>query len=264
VRRVRRMNRLGRRFTRHAAAGRRALGQRLASSQHTPTIPFTAAAPFLPADPVIVEAGASIGMDLAELLKVWPQARIHAFEPEPTTFAELQRRAGPLERVTPWPLALGRENGEIELNVSQGEHGTMSSSLLEPALIREAHPEVTYDVVKVRQQTLSSWATENGVDRIDFLALDMQGFEHAALGASRDVLGSASVVLSEAFLVPMYDGAATVDQLQALLTEQRFVILETRIYWARIFEVLAVSRDALERAICSGSLPAHGSAGSLD
>jgi hypothetical protein len=35
----------------------------------------------VPDEPVIVEAGASIGMDLPELLRVWPRATVHAFEP---------------------------------------------------------------------------------------------------------------------------------------------------------------------------------------
>jgi 2-O-methyltransferase len=241
---------------------RQSLGERLV--RPTAEIPFAAARPFLPPDPVILEAGASIGMDLPSMLSVWPDATIHAFEPEPVAYAELMRRAASMPRVTPWNLALGRENGEIELHVSQGTYGTMSSSLLEPALTLEAHPEVTYDRTRVKQRTLSSWAAENRVERIDFLALDMQGFEHAALDGSRDLLRSASAILSETFLVEMYDGAATVERLQALLTAEDFVILETRIFYARTFALFAVSRAALEGAIYSGRLATHGSAGAIN
>jgi FkbM family methyltransferase len=251
------MNRLARRATR----ARQHLGERL--TQPVPEIPFSAAVPFLPDDPVIIEAGASTGMDLADLLHVWPAATVHAFEPEPGAYSELRARAATLDGVHTWPLALGRENGDITLNVSHGTNGTLSSSLLEPTITLEAHPGDTFDQVRVQQQTLSSWAAANTIERVDFLALDMQGFEHAALDASRDILRRASVVLSETFLVPMYEGAATVDQLQALLSSEGFVILETRVYWARTFALLAVHRDALERAIFTGRLPTRGSAGSL-
>lgn len=251
------------RFTVRWRSARQQLGERLVKPR--PEIAFSAALPFLAADPVIVEAGASIGMDLRELTRLWPQASIHAFEPEPATYRRLVANASRFPRVHTWNLALGSDDGDIELHVSDGAgYGTMSSSLLAPTITLQAHPEVSYEPVTVAQQTLGSWAADSDVERVDFLALDMQGFEHAMLDASRDLLRKASVVLSETFLVPMYDGAATVDELQALLCDEGFVILETRIYWARTFAVLAVHRDALERAIYSGRLPTRGSAGSLD
>jgi len=40
-------------------------------------------APYLPANPVIIEAGAFNGSDTIKLAKKWPQATIHAFEPVP-------------------------------------------------------------------------------------------------------------------------------------------------------------------------------------
>ena len=47
--------------------------------------------PLLPANPVIFEAGASRGMDTVKFARLWPQGKIYAFEPEPTTFAVLTR-----------------------------------------------------------------------------------------------------------------------------------------------------------------------------
>jgi hypothetical protein len=145
----------------------------------------------------------------------------------------------------------------------------MSCSLLAPAETRAAHPDVDYEPVTVGQQTLASWADENGVDQIDLLTksifwrLTCKGFERDALDASRSILRTASVVISETFLVEMYAGNATVDELQALLTGEGFVILQTQIVYARTFEILAVNRAALQDAIYSGRLPTRGSARSL-
>jgi FkbM family methyltransferase len=240
---------------------RASVRKRLAGSKTVagPGISFSAAAPFLPEDPVIIEAGASTGMDLPDLREQWPRGTVHAFEPEPTAFAELAMRAKGLPNVAVWNIALGSEDGAAEMHVSSGEYGTTASSLLAPAITREAYPEMTFSTVSVEQRTLNSWASEHQVGTVDLLALDMQGYEFAALAASTEMLRRASVVISEAFLVEMYDGSPTVERFQALLTAEGFVILETRIYYGRVFEVLAVRRDVLEHAIRSGRLPTHGS-----
>jgi FkbM family methyltransferase len=223
-----------------------------------PGVPFSAAVPFLPSNPVIIEAGASSGMDLPGLTALWPQGTIHAFEPEPFAYQQLVECAKSFPHVRTWNLALGRDDGVIEMHVSHGIHGTTSSSLRAPTLTRAAHPDITFSQVKVEQRTLSSWAQEHNVDRIDFLALDMQGYEHAALDAARSVVRNVSVVIAEAFLVEMYEGSPTVDELEALLTGEGFVILETHVFYAETFEVLAVRREALADAIFSGRLATQG------
>lgn len=228
--------------------------QRLGRQLHRPEsgIPLKAAVPFLPPDPVIIEAGASTGMDLPEMLRLWPKATIHAFEPEPQAFGQLAERAAVLPSVYAWNLALGTEDGEITMNVSHGPYLTTSSSLLEPGTIRQELPDVTFTHVEVRQQTLSSWAIENSINRVDLLALDMQGYEHAALSVGPEVLSSARVVITEAFLQSMYEGAATVDRMQALLADFRFVIMATNLYYGTTIEVMAVRRDVLEAALRDG------------
>jgi FkbM family methyltransferase len=229
---------------------RQRLGRRL--HHPTPGIPLEAAVPFLPADPVIVEAGASTGVDLSDLARVWPEATIHAFEPEPTAYQQLAERASGMPQVQPWNLALGTDDGTITLNVSHGRYATQSSSLLTPGSVLDELPETTFTTVDVTQQTLASWAAEYQVDRIDLLALDMQGYEHPVLVASPEILRSARVVITEAFLQEMYEGASTIDQLQALLTSSGFVIVETNLYWGTTQEVMAVRRDALEAAVMAG------------
>jgi hypothetical protein len=107
----------------------RAVGARLVLPE--PGIPFERAVPFLPADPIIIEAGASNGMDLARILAVWPSATIHAFEPELQAFQQLAERANGLPGVHAWNLALGAYDGATTLNVSHGAgYETTASSLL--------------------------------------------------------------------------------------------------------------------------------------
>ncbi len=41
---------------------------------------------FLPKDPIIVEAGAHVGLDTIEISRQWPKANRYAFEPVPDVF----------------------------------------------------------------------------------------------------------------------------------------------------------------------------------
>src|SRR4051812_2352164 len=57
----------------------------------------------LPPNPVLVEAGAHIGVDTLKFSQLWPQGHIHAFEPVPAIFAELQQRVAGCGNVTCYP-----------------------------------------------------------------------------------------------------------------------------------------------------------------
>jgi len=233
--------------TRHR---RREIGHRLAGRH--PGIRFAAAAPFLPDDPVIIEAGASTGHDVLELLKLWPRATVHAFEPEPATYRELVSNVRSLPNVKTWELALAATSGTATLNVSSGDYGTASSSLLEPMLVRAELPGLRFEQVNVEQVTLGDWCQRNGIGRCDFLALDMQGLECGMLSASRDVLRGVRVVIAEAFTEELYAGAGTVLDLHRILAEEGFVILHTNTYWGTTLDIIAVSMAALTEAVRRG------------
>ena len=49
-------------------------------------IPKRALTRFIPADAVIVEAGAHRGFDTVQFARLWPEGTIHAFEPVPEKY----------------------------------------------------------------------------------------------------------------------------------------------------------------------------------
>jgi precorrin-6B methylase 2 len=79
------------------ARARRA--KRLAVKDDPRAIPIAAIAAHLPPAPVIVEAGAHVGRDTVRMARVWPEGRIHAFEPLPNVFDTLLRNTKGLSNV---------------------------------------------------------------------------------------------------------------------------------------------------------------------
>ena len=56
--------------------------------------------PYLPEDPIIIEAGAYNGLGTMKMEKFWPQSAIHAFEPVPEIFEMLTRNTHELDIVS--------------------------------------------------------------------------------------------------------------------------------------------------------------------
>jgi FkbM family methyltransferase len=70
-------------------------------------------------DPVILDIGANNGWHTSLFLRHFPNATLHAFEPDPRALRLFRERIDS-PRVTPHELALGSEDGEIEFHMSDG------------------------------------------------------------------------------------------------------------------------------------------------
>jgi FkbM family methyltransferase len=136
---------------------------------------------FLPPNPFIIEAGAHVGVDTAEMSRRWPNSVIHAFEPVEPLYAHLTQRVSRCRNVQCHRLALGAKAGRLAMYISGGVSDG-SSSLLRPALHIVDHPDTTFDQTEeVDVVTLDGWCKAHGVGQVDFLWLDLQGGEFPAL-----------------------------------------------------------------------------------
>jgi FkbM family methyltransferase len=186
---------------------------------------------FLPGDPVIVEAGAHIGIDTAELGRMWPDGIVYAFEPVPDLFRQLQDRVQSLQNVRPLKLGLGSESGSARIYVSGG-HSDGSSSLLKPKEHLAIHPNVTFDEsIPIETVTLDDWARAEGIEKVDFLWLDLQGFELAVLQHATDVLDQVAAIYTEVHLVETYEGVPVYGELRTWLEDHGFEVVREELPW---------------------------------
>jgi FkbM family methyltransferase len=126
--------------------------------------------------PCIVDCGANIG--LATLFFKWlhPRCEVHAFEPDPETFAALKENVAQngLADVHLHNVALCDRNDAVELFVPSSGRGSLMMSLV-PG--RTAEAETRRIVVEGR--TLSTYVGER---EVDFLKMDIEGAEQSVLG----------------------------------------------------------------------------------
>jgi FkbM family methyltransferase len=121
--------------------------------------------------PVILDCGSNIGLSVLFFKKLYPEARITAFEPDPATFALLCCNVAGLSNVMPHQSALSDQAGQISFfrdadsNVSDLRMSTLSS--------RFCGTEIKVPAVR-----LSDYID----GEIDLLKLDVEGGEDKVIG----------------------------------------------------------------------------------
>ncbi|MDP3425948.1 MAG: FkbM family methyltransferase [Humidesulfovibrio sp.] len=166
----------------------------------------------------ILDVGANNGDYAAHLLRMFPLARLHAFEPLPDAYGELAAKAARDERITPYNVALSDVKGQVEFHRSS--YGP-SSSLLGMGLIhKELAPKTAGDqVIMVESRSLDDMVAGRDLEAEIFLKLDVQGYEDQVLRGGKAVLARTALVQVEVSFCELYNGQAGFDAVHGLLRE---------------------------------------------
>jgi FkbM family methyltransferase len=140
----------------------------------------------VPARPMIMDAGANIGLATVWFLGRYPGARVHCFEPDPSNAVLLDRNVGSTEGVVVRQAAVGREDGELMLHLSP--ISAMHS-------LKESSPGGR--AVPVKVYALAGYLRDNDIPAIDVLKLDVEGSELDVLQGLGDRLADVSVIVGE-------------------------------------------------------------------
>jgi FkbM family methyltransferase len=194
------------------------------------TIPYEICAHYLPTNPVIVEAGAYDGSNTRDFCRFWPECQVYAFEPVPSAYKRLLNVAAEFaDRIHPQKMALGSrtETSEMHVSVTGPSGGEQSSSLLAPAATREEFPFVDFgkETIPVEVTRLDAWAAEMNVNQVDFLWLDLQGMELAALEGCGDLLATVSAIHCEVQNLALYEGSVLYPEVSKRLVGQGFSVV---------------------------------------
>lgn len=184
---------------------------------------------FLPDDAIIVEAGAHEGSDTKKLSQLWKKGRVFAFEPSPDVYKGLSKRMVKYKNVKTYPIALGERVGTADFYPSQPTSQATSvktnaqGSLLPPSDDNWCWPEIGFGKpVSVPVTTLDKWVKQQGIKRIDFLWLDMQGSELSMLKASPEILKTVQVIQIEVSKKSFYANTPLADEVQSWLEGEGF------------------------------------------
>ena len=137
--------------------------------------------------PVIFDIGANIGLWSQRLLQLRPAARVFLFEPSPHCVKRIQSLG--LLAAGLIPAAVGETPGMAVLHFSSETDGSASLHQRGDSYFRDR----TYQSVEVQVTTINSVIRKSGIDFVDFIKMDIEGHELAALRGANQALQSRKV-----------------------------------------------------------------------
>ena len=138
----------------------------------------------------IFDAGANDGKTVLQFRKAFSKAKIYAFEPVKTIYQKCVQNTRHLENIQLEQIALSNESGHATLLLFPEKLSDLNS--LNPLAMNTAKDAVSEEVVTT---TLDVYMTREGVERINFLKIDVEGWEIKVLKGAKIALQNQSIDL---------------------------------------------------------------------
>ncbi len=187
---------------------------------------------------VIFDIGACEGEDSIRYIKLFPNSRVHSFEPVPSNFkiaSENIRRFNLQQSIVLNKIALSDKEGTAELFVSSGkptdiepqpnwDYGNKSSSLLPPQKTLEIVPWLKFKkTIKIKTTTLDEYCELNKITTIDIIHMDVQGAELLVLKGGPHMLKSVKSIWLEVEAVELYKDQPLKKDVERFMKKTGFV-----------------------------------------
>jgi FkbM family methyltransferase len=187
--------------------------------------------------PFIIDCGANIGLSVLYFKKLYPQAKIIAFEPNPETFKllEINVQQNNLQDVQLINAAVSDSLTELEFYVNDDNYPW---SLSDTCVKDTYGGPAGWKTIRVPAVKLSSYITQH----VDLLKLDIEGMEETVLKEIEDKLGEIEEIRLE-FHTHKANTINDLDRTLALLNKHGF-----KYAFARDRKVLSPSKVRLEVA----------------
>jgi FkbM family methyltransferase len=136
----------------------------------------------LKAGSTIFDVGANIGLTTLLFSKVVPSSVVYSFEPGPKAFAclseTLRRNEVSTERA--YNFGLSDRPGHLKFFEAQMLAGSYA--------ITEDHPHQAVANINIEVKTIDDFVAENKIDKLDFIKVDVEGFESEVIKGARKTL----------------------------------------------------------------------------
>ena len=131
---------------------------------------------------ILFDVGANTGQSTISFKNYFPHLHIHCFEPIHNTFKFLKSETSRFRNVYYHQFALGSASDEVTINT--GERNDLFS-LVEPSQAGNV------EVIKVR--TIDKVIKKLGIDKIDILKIDTEGYDLEVLKGAKKILSQGDV-----------------------------------------------------------------------
>lgn len=141
----------------------------------------------------IFDVGGNFGQSALRFSRAFPQARIYTFEPVPDSFRELEARIVKMRNIEPFNIGFGDMPGRFQIQIQPDSQGNSLASKSSGG-----------GAVEVRLETVDAFVAEKGINQIDLLKIDVEGFELQVLKGASGMLRDGAVrhIFAECVFAP--------------------------------------------------------------
>lgn len=167
---------------------------------------------------MIFDVGANVGNFIRYFRETFSKPIIHAFEPGSEVFKQLQANTAGIPGITLNNIGLGSRNEELIF--LESDRSPMSS-FLEPD---KNSWSKTARRIKVSVRTVDDYSSEKGIQRIDILKSDTQGYDLQVIRGAEGMIseGRIQLLYIEINFSELYKGQPSFDGIYRHLYERNF------------------------------------------
>jgi FkbM family methyltransferase len=182
---------------------------------------FRAIRALLASDAVVFDVGAHVGRFSVFVDRLLSGGQVHAFEPVPQTFALMEENLAlnHVRRVIAHNCAIGDRTAAVEMHLFDPLYSAWNT-LGRPTMLAPTGQRLRPTrSVSVPCDTIDHICLARGIERIDLLKVDVEGFEKNVFAGARRMLGEGRVgaVCFEISQEPLKGAGATARQVFACL-----------------------------------------------
>jgi FkbM family methyltransferase len=166
--------------------------------------------------------------------------KIYGFEPIRFLYEDTTRSIQGRNNVEVYNSALSDKSGKSIIYQSD-RFGQMavSSSLLRPKDHLQVHPEITFkEQVEIECINLDEFCLSKNINSIDFMWLDMQGYEPIVLKSSPRSMSITKYIYSEVSLIETYENVVLYPEFKEFMADNGFEPIFEDLPWIDMGNVL--------------------------
>lgn len=151
---------------------------------------------------IVFDVGANVGEWSLLAHEILPTATIHAFEIAPPTYENLKANVDGHQAIAPHDFGLSNEAGEMDIAFFP-DAPKVTTSLLQNEIFQDGK-----QIISGKVRTGDDFCRSEGIERIAFLKIDVEGADYFVLDGFRDMLsaGKIDVIQFEYGMTSLYSG----------------------------------------------------------
>jgi len=179
-------------------------------------------------NPIILDIGCNDGTDTLRFLKLFRNARVYCFEPDPRARKRYRSKVTD-SRAKLFSCAISDRDGTADFYMSEGarsqesrekypEGWDLSGSIRKPKQHLELYRWCEFNkTISIKTRKLDTWRKEEGIDFIDFIWADVQGAEVDFIRGAETALGRTRFLYTEYSNLELYAGQINLSEILKLL-----------------------------------------------